>query len=141
MERDLGGLDGKVIEVWGLAFKPRTDDVREAPAIKLIGKLLEKGAKVRATDPQALETAAASLRFRGIEKNVELLSDEYATCRNADALVLATEWNEYRSPDFERIQDLMRGQHVFDGRNILVPESVVDAGLRYRGMGRPALDP
>jgi len=139
MEKDLGGLDGKVIAVWGLAFKPRTDDVREAPALKLIGKLLEKGATVRATDPQATETAAASLRFRGIEHGVTLCEEEYASCEGADALVVATEWNEYRSPDFERIRKLMRGRHVFDGRNILVPESVADAGLRYRGMGRPAV--
>jgi UDPglucose 6-dehydrogenase len=139
MEKDLGGLDGKVIAVWGLAFKPRTDDVREAPAIKLIGKLLEKGATVRATDPQAMETAAASLEFRGIQRGVVLCKEEYETCEGADALVLATEWNEYRSPDFERIQELMRGRHVFDGRNILVPEAVADAGLRYRGMGRPVV--
>ncbi len=139
MEKDLGGLDGKVIAMWGLAFKPRTDDVREAPALKLIGKLLEKGATVRATDPQAMETAAASLKFRGIEAGVTLCEEEYATCEGADALVLATEWNEYRSPDFERIRKLMRGRHVFDGRNILVPEAVADAGLRYRGMGRPVV--
>jgi UDPglucose 6-dehydrogenase len=139
MEKDLGGLDGKVIAVWGLAFKPRTDDVREAPALKLIGKLLEKGASIRATDPQAMETAAVSLKFRGIEQGVTLCQEEYATCDGADALVVATEWNEYRSPDFERIRKLMRGRHVFDGRNILVPEAVADAGLRYRGMGRPAV--
>jgi UDPglucose 6-dehydrogenase len=141
MEEDLGGLDGKVIAIWGLAFKPRTDDVREAPALKLIGKLLEKGASIRATDPQARETAQASLQRRGIEDGVTLLEDEYETCEGADALVVATEWNEYRSPDFERIKRLLRGGHVFDGRNILVPEAVADAGLQYRGMGRPALSP
>jgi UDPglucose 6-dehydrogenase len=139
MERDLGGLDGKVIAVWGLAFKPRTDDVREAPALKLIGKLVDKGAVIRATDPQARETAAASLEYRGLESGVTLFEDEYETCEGADALVLATEWNEYRAPDFERIQQKMRGRHVFDGRNILVPQAVADAGLRYRGMGRPVV--
>jgi UDPglucose 6-dehydrogenase len=138
VELDLGGLDGKVIAIWGLAFKARTDDVREAAAIRLIEKLTKAGAKIRATDPQALETAQGSFDFKGI-KGVQLFSDEYETCRGADALVVATEWNEYRTPDFEDIAKLMRGRHVFDGRNILVPEAVADAGLRYRGMGRPAV--
>jgi len=139
MERDLGGLDGKVIAVWGLAFKPRTDDVREAPALKLIAKLIEKGATVRATDPQARETAAASLEFRGVREGWVMFDNEYDACEGADALVLATEWNEYRSPDYERLKTMLRGRHVFDGRNILVPEAVADAGLRYRGMGRPVV--
>lgn len=138
MERDLGGLAGKVIAVWGLAFKPRTDDVREAPSLRLIKALVHGGATVRATDPEALETAQASLKRDGVN-GVTLVKDEYAACEGADALVIATEWNEYRSPDFEHIASVMRGRHVFDGRNILVPGSVTDAGLRYRGMGRPAV--
>lgn len=138
MEHDLGGLEGKTIAVWGLAFKPRTDDVREAPSIRLIAGLVARGAAVRATDPEALRTAASELGQRGIS-GVTLLADEYAACQDADALVVATEWNEYRSPDFELIGRLMKGRLVFDGRNILVPEAVVDAGLRYRGMGRPVV--
>jgi len=138
LKQDLGGLEGKVIAIWGIAFKPRTDDVREAAAIRLIEMLTGAGAKVRATDPQALETTRASLAFKGIE-GVELFTDEYETCRGVDAMVLATEWNEYRTPDFERIAGLMRGRHLFDGRNILVPEAVTDAGLCYRGMGRPVV--
>lgn len=139
MTRDLGGLEGRTIALWGLAFKPRTDDVRESPALHLIDAVVRGGGRVRATDPQALQTAKARLETLGIAQSVSLGSDEYEACRGADALVIATEWNEYRSPDFERIRDLMRGRCVFDGRNILVPESVVDAGLRYRGMGRPPL--
>jgi UDPglucose 6-dehydrogenase len=139
MERDLGGLKGKVIAIWGLAFKPRTDDVREAPALKLIAELVERGAVVRATDPQALETAKERLVSAGIADKVELFQKEYDTCRGADALVIATEWNEYRAPDLPEVKKLMRGRHVFDGRNVLVPEAVADAGLRYRGMGRPTL--
>jgi len=139
MEKDLGGLAGKAVAVWGLAFKPRTDDVREAPALKLIEHLVNKGASVRATDPQARETALVRLKEAGIAEKVALSADYYEICRGADALVVATEWNQYRSPDFERIRELMRGRHVFDGRNCLVPESVKDAGLCYRGMGRPAL--
>jgi UDPglucose 6-dehydrogenase len=137
LDEDLGGLDGKLIAIWGLAFKPRTDDVREAAPLKLIQGLLERGATVQATDPQAIETARARLEFLGVDGRVKLLADEYDACRGADALVIATEWNEYRSPDFERVRGLMRGRHVFDGRNIVVPGAVADAGLRYRGMGRP----
>ena len=77
------------------------------------------------------------LKEAGIAEKVEILTDTYETCRGADALVVATEWNQFRSPDFDRIRELMRGRHVFDGRNCLVPASVADAGLAYRGMGRP----
>ncbi|MBN2192641.1 MAG: UDP-glucose/GDP-mannose dehydrogenase family protein [Polyangiaceae bacterium] len=140
LEEDLEGVKGKSIAVWGLAFKPRTDDVREAAAIRLIDALARRGATVRATDPQALETAATSLAQKKIV-GVTLLRDEYAVCEGADALVVATEWNEYRNPDFERLRTLMRGRRIFDGRNILVPEAVADAGFRYRGVGRPPLSP
>ena len=137
--RDLGSLEGKTIAVWGLAFKPRTDDVRESPALNLIQAAVRGGGRVQATDPQALETSKVRLETLGIADKVSLGRDEYQACSGADALVIATEWSEYRNPDLERIRDLMRGNLVFDGRNILVPEAVVDAGLRYRGMGRPAL--
>ncbi|HEY4104479.1 MAG TPA: UDP-glucose/GDP-mannose dehydrogenase family protein [Polyangiaceae bacterium] len=139
MEKDLGGLHDKLIGVWGLAFKPRTDDVRESPGIKLIAELVSRGAKVRATDPQARETARDRMKPMGILDRVEILDNEYEVCRGTDALVLATEWNEYRNPDFVRIRELMRGRHVFDGRNMVAPGSVADAGLAYRGMGRPTL--
>jgi UDPglucose 6-dehydrogenase len=137
MDRDLGGLSGKLIAVWGIAFKPRTDDVREAPALALMEQLVRKGAKIRATDPQALETGRDRLRSLGLLDSVELLKHEYDACKGADALVVATEWNEYRNPDLVRIREVMRGRHVFDGRNALVPGAVADAGLVYRGMGRP----
>jgi UDPglucose 6-dehydrogenase len=137
IERDLGGVGDKVIAVWGLAFKPRTDDVREAPALRLIKELVAKGARVQATDPQALETAGESLQRMGILDRVQLVKTEYEACKGADALVLATEWSEYRAPELGKIKELMRGRHVFDGRNVLVPGAVVDAGMVYRGMGRP----
>jgi UDPglucose 6-dehydrogenase len=136
MDKDLGGLKDKVIAIWGIAFKPRTDDVREAPAIKLMEELLERGAKVRATDPQALVTGKQSLEALGIADKVQLLETEYKTCEGADALVVATEWNEYRNPDMPRLKSLMRGRFVFDGRNCLDPDAAADAGLVYRGMGR-----
>jgi UDPglucose 6-dehydrogenase len=137
MERDLGGLDGKVVAIWGLAFKPRTDDVREAPALRLITELKQRGAKVRASDPQALETAAERLQANGTADIVTLVKNAYEACEGADCLVVATEWNEYRAPQLDRIKALMRGNWVFDGRNALVPEAVSAAGLNYRGMGRP----
>jgi UDPglucose 6-dehydrogenase len=137
MDRDLGGFKGKLVAVWGLAFKPRTDDVREAPALRLIREIVTRGGRVQATDPQALETAKERLVAAGVMNSVELMRDEYAACKGADALVLATEWSEYRAPDLVRIKEAMRGRHVFDGRNVLVPDAVVDAGLVYRGMGRP----
>jgi len=137
LERALGSLEGKVIGVWGLAFKPRTDDVREAPALKLIEKVVAKGARVRAMDPAALETARSSLERARIADKVEFFADPYDACKGADALVIATEWSEFRSPDAERVKQLMRGRHVFDGRNALVPEDIVEAGLIYRGVGRP----
>ncbi|HVW25240.1 MAG TPA: UDP-glucose/GDP-mannose dehydrogenase family protein [Polyangiaceae bacterium] len=133
----LGNLEGKVIAVWGLAFKPRTDDVREAPALRLIERAVAKGARVRAMDPQALETASSALSRANIADKVELFHDPYEACKGADALVIATEWSEFRSPDAERIKKLMRGKHVFDGRNAMVPEDIVEAGLVYRGVGRP----
>jgi UDPglucose 6-dehydrogenase len=139
MEKDLGGLGDKLIAVWGLAFKPKTDDVREAPGIKMIAELVARGARVRTTDPQARETARVSMASMGLLDRVEILDSEYETCRGADALLLATEWNEYRNPEFPRVRELMRGRHVFDGRNMCVPSAVAAAGLAYRGMGRPTL--
>jgi UDPglucose 6-dehydrogenase len=137
MEGDLGGLKDKVIAVWGLAFKPRTDDVREAPALRLIREVVKRGGRVQATDPEAVATARGQLAADGVLDYVKFVSDEYAACEGADALVLATEWSEYRAPDLPRVKSAMRGRHVFDGRNVLVPGAVVDAGLIYRGMGRP----
>lgn len=137
IEEALGPLDGKTIAVWGLAFKPRTDDVREAPGLRLIEKLVAKGARVRATDPQALDTARVRLQEAKIEDKVVLVKDPYEACKGADALVIATEWSEFRAPDAERLKSTLRGRHVFDGRNALVPEEIVEAGLVYRGIGRP----
>jgi UDPglucose 6-dehydrogenase len=137
IEKALGGISGKTIAIWGLAFKPRTDDVREAPALKLIEKLVAKGGRVRASDPEALGTSRVRLEHAKIADKVELLEDPYAAAEGADALVIATEWSEFRSPDAERLKRIMRGRHVFDGRNALIPDEIAEAGLVYRGVGRP----
>jgi UDPglucose 6-dehydrogenase len=136
LQAALGGLSGKVIAVWGLAFKPKTDDVREAPALHLIEKLVAAGAKVRASDPRALETSGERIQQAGIGHSVALFPDHYEAARGADALVLATEWSQYRSPDTKRLRDLMRGKCVFDGRNILISAEIEEAGFVYRGIGR-----
>jgi UDPglucose 6-dehydrogenase len=137
IEEGLGELKGKVIAIWGLAFKPGTDDVREAPALYLIESLVKSGATVRATDPKARETAMATLGDPSLAPHVKLFEDNYETCKGADALVIATEWPEYRNPDLGQVAKLMRGKHIFDGRNILLPEAAADAKLVYRGIGRP----
>ncbi len=133
-----GALLGKVIAVWGLAFKPETDDVREAPALTLIEKLVALGATVRAYDPVATETARQSLQSMLAERmrQVELVSGAYDAVRSADALCLCTEWRQLRQPDFRKIARLMRGNVLLDGRNIWDPAQVRAVGLRYEGIGR-----
>ncbi len=133
-ERELGGLSGRVIAVLGLAFKPDTDDVRDAPALAIIQRLVDRGAVVRAHDPIANEAAESALG-----KQVELHADMYAAVTGADGVLLATEWNEFRMLDFTRCAELMRGDLVVDGRNIFDPEKARAAGLRYLGIGRVKL--
>jgi UDPglucose 6-dehydrogenase len=136
IEQELGGLKDVTIAVWGLAFKPKTDDVREAPALSLIEGLVRRGAKVVASDPEALETARAQLEARGVTQHVTLTDDYYGACKGADALVVATEWLHYQSPDTERLAQSMRRKFVFDGRNVLSPAAFKQAGFKYRGVGR-----
>ena len=135
LKKGLGPLDGKTVTIWGLSFKPQTDDVRESAAIKLIELLVSAGARVRATDPEAMGPAKVQLQSENI--SVELVADEYAACIGADALVIATEWPEYRNPDFERIRAEMKGRQIYDGRNILQSDAVVEAGFAYFAIGRP----
>ena len=129
-------LSGHCFGVWGLAFKPRTDDVREAPGLVLIRQLLAAGAEVRATDPEAISAAKAALMgVPGLDRLtfVESLVD---AAQGADAVVLVTEWSEYRNPDFEALAGVMRSRVIYDGRNVLVPEVVHTAGFEYHGVGR-----
>jgi UDPglucose 6-dehydrogenase len=129
--KHLGSLSGKVVAVWGLAFKPRTDDMREAPAVNIIEGLLAGGATVRVYDPKAMEAARPVLGDR-----VTWCAKSYECVEGADALVLATEWNEFREPDFPRIKSLMRHAAVFDGRNVWSPQTLRDLGFHYEGIGR-----
>ncbi|HLV27377.1 MAG TPA: UDP-glucose/GDP-mannose dehydrogenase family protein [Gemmatimonadales bacterium] len=126
-----GDLRGKRIAVWGLAFKPNTDDMREAPALVLIDQLLEAGAEVVAHDPVAMTEAR-----RRIGDRIEYAESNYAAIEGADALVVVTEWNQYRNPDFERIQKDMRGRIVIDGRNLYDPSKLQRMGFTYDCFGR-----
>jgi UDPglucose 6-dehydrogenase len=131
VRRELGDyLDGKVFAVWGLAFKPGTDDMREAPAVEVVEGLLSRGATVRAADPAALERAQEVFGDR-----VVLHRDPYRILEGADGLLLVTEWNEYRFPDFERIRALLRTPLLFDGRNIWNRSLVEALGFTYHAIG------
>ena len=133
LKRLIGELDGKTIAVLGLAFKAETDDVRESPSLKILGKLLEEGANVRAHDPKALDN------FRKIfsqSSSIEYCENEFDTIRNADAIMILTEWNEYRNLDLERVKKEMRGNIIIDTRNVLDREYARSLGFVYEGMGR-----
>jgi UDPglucose 6-dehydrogenase len=127
----LGGLAGRVVGLWGLAFKPRTDDMREAPSLAIVERLLAEGAQVRAYDPKAMGVAAKLL-----EDKVMLCHRAYDVLQGADALIVVTEWNEFREPDFPRMKSLMRRPAIFDGRNIYNPQHLKALGFHYEGIGR-----
>jgi len=129
-----GNVKGRTIALWGIAFKPKTDDIREAPALKMIDALLAEGAKVRAHDPKALP----NLR-RAYGDRVGCYDDAYEALNGADALVICTEWNEFRTPDFDRIKKLLLQPVVFDGRNLYSLERMKQRGLRYISIGRPVM--
>ncbi|ATH82269.1 UDP-glucose/GDP-mannose dehydrogenase family protein [Pseudomonas sp. KHPS1] len=134
-----GHLHGRVVALWGLAFKPGTDDLREAPSLVLLEALLNAGAKVQACDPAA-NAGVAARHGQAIESGQLVLSESpYAVCQGADALVLVTEWKQFRQPDFARIRGAMRMPVVFDGRNIYDADQLVELGFLYRGIGRPAV--
>ena len=131
IEQHFGDLSGRTIAVWGLAFKPRTDDMREAPAIPIIERLLERGAKVRAYDP-----AAAPVARRIFDGRIALCEKSYEALAGADALAIITEWNEFREPDFAKMRSVMKAPVVFDGRNIYSPEHMRALGFTYFSIGR-----
>jgi len=126
----VGPLKGKNVAVLGLAFKPETDDMREAPAVGIIHSLLDDGAKVIAYDPVAKSEAMKLL------PEINYADDEYAAVKGADALVLITEWNQFRALDLKRIRDLMKTPKVADLRNIYEPEDMRELGFEYVGVGR-----
>lgn len=126
-----GEIKGKHFAVWGLAFKPNTDDMREAPSVVIIKKLLENGATVSAYDPAAIETSKFYLK-----DTIEYAESEYGALKNAEALLIMTEWNEFRNPDFDFIKKTLINPIIFDGRNIFSPEKMQELGFVYYSIGR-----
>jgi UDPglucose 6-dehydrogenase len=129
-----GDLKGKKIALWGLAFKPDTDDIREAPALYMIDQLLNEGAEVRAFDPEAIENVR---RLKG--EVVFYASNEYETLQEVDALIICTEWGIFRNPDFERMKRLMTAPVIFDGRNLFDLEEMIERGFYYNSIGRKTI--
>jgi UDPglucose 6-dehydrogenase len=127
---------GKTVAVWGLAFKPKTDDIREAPALTLIDALLAAGVKVRAHDPEAMANVRALYGDR-----ITYSEHPYGTLEKADALAIVTEWNEFRNPDFEVMRRLLRAPVIFDGRNLYEPDRMASLGFTYYGIGRASAPP
>ena len=126
-----GDLKGKTIALWGLAFKPKTDDMREAPAITIVEKLLALGASVRAYDPEATEPAR-----RVFGDRITYCNHSYDALTGADALAVITEWNEFREPDFKKIKAMLKSPVIFDGRNIYPPDQMRGLGFQYSSIGR-----
>lgn len=126
-------LKGRIFAVWGLSFKPNTDDMREAPSINLIFALLQAGALVNAYDPVAMDEAC--LLFDGVE-GVTFCADKYAALNQADAMILVTEWRSFQAPDFAEMEERLREKVIFDGRNQYDPKSLLEQGWYYEGIGR-----
>jgi UDPglucose 6-dehydrogenase len=127
------GVRGKTFAVWGLAFKPNTDDMREASSRRLLAQLWEGGATVRAYDPEATDEAR---RIFGQRDDLVFCDNAYDALDGADALVVVTEWKQFRSPDFVRLREMLNDAVVFDGRNLYDPQEIEAAGLAYYGIGR-----
>jgi UDPglucose 6-dehydrogenase len=126
----IGPLKDKIIGILGLAFKQETDDIRETPAITIVTKILELGAKIQAHDPKAIEN------FKKLFPGLDYKSSPYEAADGADALIILTEWNEYRSIDLERVYASMQGKSILDSRNILDPQITQEIGFTYQGVGR-----
>lgn len=130
-----GSLEGKTIGIWGLAFKPNTDDIREAPALTLIEEYLKLGATIRVFDPVAMPNVKAVFGDK-----ITFCSNAYQVCEGIDALVLVTEWNEFRNPDFAKVRTLMKRPLILDGRNIYNPSTIREMGFEYSAIGRGSVN-
>jgi len=131
LKKFLPELEGKTIAIWGLAFKPRTDDIRESPSLTVIDQLLKDYAKVKAYDPEAMENAKQLFK-----SGVEFAKTAYDALEGADALIILTEWDEFREPDFEKMKKIMKQPIIIDGRNIYENEEMKKLGFTYKGVGR-----
>jgi UDPglucose 6-dehydrogenase len=129
-----GDLKGRVFALWGLSFKPQTDDIREAPALALIASLAAAGARLQAHDPEAI---AATRQYLGNQPAVSFASSSYEVLEGADALIICTEWARFREPDFDRIKSLLKAPVIFDGRNLYQADKMAKLGFRYFYIGQP----
>ncbi|MCH2112499.1 MAG: UDP-glucose/GDP-mannose dehydrogenase family protein [Planctomycetes bacterium] len=127
-------MSGLTFGLWGLAFKPNTDDMREAPAITIVNELRKRGAQIKGYDPEATETAREILG-----DSLEYCQDPYSAIEGADALILATEWKEFRRPDFDRMGSLLKRKLIFDGRNIYPAKTMNKYGFERHGVGVPSV--
>ncbi|TKC02820.1 UDP-glucose dehydrogenase family protein, partial [Pedobacter frigoris] len=130
-----GDLKGKHFALWGLAFKPETDDIREAPALYIIDELIKNGATVTAFDPEGMENVKAQLGDK-----VGYASNQYDALKNADALLIATEWSVFRNPDFDKMEETLSNKVIFDGRNLYDLQKMIDLGYYYNSVGRKTLE-
>ena len=130
-----GNLKGKKIAIWGLAFKPDTDDIREAPALYMIENLLHEGAEISAFDPEAMDNVNSI-----IGDKINYAENEYSALQDADALLICTEWGIFRNPDFNRIKTLMNDAVIFDGRNLFEMDEMSERGFYYSSIGRNLIE-
>lgn len=135
IKRYFGDLAGKKFAIWGLAFKPNTDDIREAPALEIIDALLKEGASVSAFDPEAMNNVKSILG-----NTICYCDTPYDCLQDADALVIATEWNEFRTPDFDKMMSLLKDAVIFDGRNVFDVAAMQNKGFHYESIGRPLVN-
>jgi UDPglucose 6-dehydrogenase len=127
-------LSGKTFAIWGLAFKPNTDDIREAPALEIINKLLEEGCNIQTFDPEAMKNVQEIY-----QNKISFSENQYDALKNADALIIATEWNEFRTPEFEKIDSLLESKLIFDGRNLFGLDQMEKLGYTYYSIGRKTI--
>ena len=128
-------MKGKRFALWGLAFKPNTDDIREAPALYMIDALIEEGASVCAFDPEAMKNVKNQ-----VGNKIDYADNQYDTLINADALIIATEWNEFRTPDFSKVATRLKNKAIFDGRNLFDLSTMRDLGFHYVSIGRETIN-
>jgi UDPglucose 6-dehydrogenase len=130
-------VNGKTFAVWGLSFKPDTDDIREAPALEIINSLISNGAKVNVFDPEAMPNVKKLMKD---SKNIQYFDNEYDLLEDCDALIIATEWSEFKSPDFNKIKKLLKKPVIFDGRNLFNNDDMRGKGLYYESIGREIIN-
>ncbi|MEI7621218.1 MAG: UDP-glucose/GDP-mannose dehydrogenase family protein [Candidatus Moraniibacteriota bacterium] len=135
VEKFGANLEGKIFGVWGLAFKAGTDDMRESPAITIINELVKRGAKIQAHDPEAMIMAQTPAYF-GVNSNIAYFENKYEALDGADAMLIITEWKEFRTPDFEQIKKLLKTPAIFDGRLLYEPKKMQELGFEYKSIGR-----